>query len=144
MEFQTPYNRFSHDFEPVKPDDEEDLVDRSGYRTTEQQVNELMRAGQRLADFRKHAEFMDLDSIPDDYEGDPTRSPDFDLVDVKPLYEAVKRQGEIERDKIREKQEKDQAEQRRAKIEEAKAILAEANTTAESTTKIESKTIKKE
>lgn len=131
LPFQTPYHRLSKDFEPVKPENEQDLIDRAGYRTTEQMVNELMRAGQRLEDYRRHAEFMALEDIPEDYSGDPTRRPDFDLTDVPRIYETVRREDSEKTDRLREAQAKKLAEEKARKLQEARELLAEANPPAE-------------
>lgn len=131
MEFQTPYNRLSKDYEPIKPQEEPDLIDRAGYRTTEQMVNELMRAGQRLEDYRRHAEFMSLDDVPEDYSGDPTRKPDFDLTDIPVLYETVKRSDAEATDKIRQAQLVKMADEKARKIKEARELLAEVTPPAE-------------
>lgn len=126
MEFQTAYNRTYPSTEKVAPPDEPDLIDRAGYRTVEEQVNELMRAGERLADYRRHSEFQNLDDIPTDYLGDPTRRSDFDLVDIAPMSEAIKRNADQERKKRQEDDEKNKADEKEAKIREAKDFLAEA------------------
>lgn len=56
-----------------------DIVDRTGYRTLQQQIKELVNAGQQLQDMRRFAYEYPDGVIPDDAEPDPTKYHDFDV-----------------------------------------------------------------
>lgn len=58
------------------------ITEQTGYRTLEQQVTDLIVAGQRLDDYRRGIYDSDNHDIDDDDYFDPTRSPDFDMFDA--------------------------------------------------------------
>lgn len=87
------------------------LVETAGYRTSRQQINEIMLAGERLEAYRQNQfDFKDGEPEPD---LDPTRGPNFDLADASRLLEETER-------KIAQ-----------AKAEKAEAYAAEAASKAE-------------
>lgn len=66
--------------------DNEDIVERDGYRDTEHIVNEFISAGERLAQFRK--EEFDRDMADESLEMDVTRSVGFEVADASMILES--------------------------------------------------------
>ena len=65
MRFYTAYDRPDEDICPREYHEDEGIVERAGYMSTEQMVNQLLLAGQNLQIFRE-AEFANGEEIPDD------------------------------------------------------------------------------
>lgn len=57
------------------------LVERSGYFTTRQRIQNLLNAGQQLADYRKQIYDFENGEIDENFT-DPTRNSNFDLADA--------------------------------------------------------------
>lgn len=75
--------------EPGEINEGPELVEKSGYIPAEEQIGAMLRAGERLGEFRREAyDFGDKEDIPDDYV-DPTRSPGFDLADASALQRDI-------------------------------------------------------
>jgi hypothetical protein len=96
------YKSFNHD--SYVPDcgvilDSVDIVDRIGYRTVEQQVTEMIDAGERLVAYRRGA----YDFEPDDKNRYSTeeqsfdRNPNFDPADVTRIAQAL---GEKRKERV--------------------------------------------
>ena len=85
-----PVFRTQWDYDPS--DDKEDVspdtqTEQAGYRTTQQIVEGMINAGDRLDSFRR--DLYDLDYSEEDGEIDPTRSPNFDLADASRIGQSV-------------------------------------------------------
>ena len=85
-----PVFRTQWDYDPT--DDKEDVspdtqTEQAGYRTTQQIVEGMINAGDRLDSFRR--DLYDLDYSDEDGEIDPTRSPNFDLADASAIGRSV-------------------------------------------------------
>jgi len=90
--FQTPYMR--HILPREKHDMTDTQTETQGYRSAQQQIQELLQAGQRLDAFRRgyyeSGYPVDYGNDPDpDILMDPTRSTGFDPVDIRPLADSV-------------------------------------------------------
>jgi hypothetical protein len=84
--FYTQYNHV-----PALPEENsgEVVTEQAGYVPPKYQIEQMMAAGQRLADYREEM-FDSLDGdIPDDFD-DPTRRPGFDLVDAGEIMSGVR------------------------------------------------------
>lgn len=63
------------------------MTETSGYRSSRDQIFDLLNAGIKLDAQRRASYDIPDDNVNyDDYEPDPTRNPDFDLVDGDALY----------------------------------------------------------
>ena len=95
MKFFTKFDRP----EPVKEvNSGELLVEVAGYVPAKKQIENLLFAGKRLDEFRRHEyEFQDGEEIPPGYI-DRTRTPNFDVVDAGTLTERFeKKKQEIDK-----------------------------------------------
>lgn len=111
MRFQTRYNLSNRSYEkPSGPSQ----VERAGYIPAKARIEALMQAGARLVASR--AEMYDYpNSTPDtDFRIDPTRSPNFDMVDADIMKESLK-------SKISAKIKADQEKADQAKADQVKA-----------------------
>lgn len=96
--------------------DTEDIVDRDGYRSTEEIVMEMVFAGQRLQEFRRE-EFDTVDEdIKDLHFNDPTKDHGYDVIDgaadMSKLETLYKKEIAIqeEKKKLKEEEEKKKTE----------------------------------
>lgn len=119
MKFQTPYKKEYVD-KPTEPGEE--IVERAGYRSIEKQVNELIMAGEKLRQYRLGYEFGTEDEIDPEYAGDPTRRPDYDLVDAQHASRVL---NETRIKKLAEKAEKDAEIKRQDDLKQARLLLEE-------------------
>nr|QJB18844.1 MAG: hypothetical protein [Microvirus sp.] len=78
MIFNTPYERTRT---PEEPNSGEILTEQSGYISAQQQIEDLIMAGQRLDESRVGYEFQEGEEIPDDYYS-PLNHPNIDIVDA--------------------------------------------------------------
>lgn len=83
-QFNTPYRRTSS---PAETNSGEVLVDRLGYASAEKRITSMMLAGQRLIESRRAEYDFTDDRI--DFNADPTRRKDVDLVDVDRIARKV-------------------------------------------------------
>lgn len=82
--FQTPYNRKVVDYGEVNSG--KIVVETAGYISPKKQIETLMLAGQRLAQYRaSQSEYDFPDGKIDEGFVDPTRSPGFDMADASQL-----------------------------------------------------------
>lgn len=79
MEFNTPYSRL---VSPPEENHGETVVETAGYVPAKDQIESLMLAGRRLAEFRKEQYDFGPDQEVDDSFDDPTRSPNYDMADA--------------------------------------------------------------
>ena len=83
-QFNTPYRRTSS---PPEQNSGEVLVDRLGYASAEKRITSMMLAGQRLVESRRAEYDFTDDKI--DFNADPTRRKDIDMVDVDRIARGV-------------------------------------------------------
>lgn len=83
-QFNTPYRRVSS---PAEQNSGEVLVDRLGYASAEKRITSMMLAGQRLVESRRTEYDFNDDKI--DFNADPTRRKDIDMVDVDRIARGV-------------------------------------------------------
>jgi hypothetical protein len=79
MEFQTPYNRFPS---PPEINGGRMITETAGYVPAKVQIENLINAGLRLAEYRKEQYDFGADEPDDDSFADPTRAPNYDLADA--------------------------------------------------------------
>lgn len=79
MKFNTPYDR---EKTPEAPNSGEVITEQTGYISAQQQIEELILAGERLNQLRTGYEFEDGEDIPDDYYN-PLNHPGVDLVEAE-------------------------------------------------------------
>lgn len=84
------------DFEPLG--DNPEIVDRTGYRNSQQQITELMMAGAMLEQFRAEAYDYKDDSEDDGVTMSPTREPNFDMSDATQLAYGVNERLNVQKD----------------------------------------------
>lgn len=96
------------------------LVETAGYRTSAQQINELLNAGKRLDEYRK--EQYDFQIGEKETPIDPTRNANFDLADASRIAEETNQ-------RLREQEQRIEAgnaeKAKQAKQAEIEAIRAE-------------------
>lgn len=122
--FQTKYER-----KPTIPEKNgmPSKTEKIGYIPPKIQIENMILAGQRLADSRRGYEFAENEEIPEDYI-DPTRNPNFDLADASEMHYAVTermRQSKAEKEAAEAQEKALQAEKEAAKAAEKKAISEE-------------------
>ena len=81
--FNTPYDR---EKTPEAPNSGEVITEQTGYISAQQQIEELILAGERLNQLRSGYEFDAEEEIPDDYYN-PLAQPGIDLVDAQNYLE---------------------------------------------------------
>jgi len=82
-----------------QPGGGEMITEQAGYLPPQVQIEQMMEAGRRLADYRKE-QFDALYDV-DDVELDPTRSPGFDMADASALM--MEKKKKLEKFKKRKK-----------------------------------------
>jgi hypothetical protein len=85
--FVTQYNSV-----PAEPEVNtgEIVTEQAGYVPPKFQIEQLLAAGQRLADYREEMfDFTGDEEVSDDFD-DPTRRPGFDLVDAGEIMQGVR------------------------------------------------------
>ena len=100
MIFNLPYNRIHQEI-PVY--DKSDIVDRTGYKTLQQQIQELIHSGQQLKDMQRFQYHYPDGVIPEGAEPDPTQYFDFDLTVAKARLQQLARKAQeasLERDQL--------------------------------------------
>jgi hypothetical protein len=67
------------------------ITEQAGYVSTKDMVSGMLQSGRMLDSFRNGDYDFDEESDPDEAVSDPTRSPNFDVVDAQRLAERLKR-----------------------------------------------------
>ncbi|WNK13200.1 MAG: hypothetical protein [Microvirus sp.] len=108
MQFKHTYNAVPTDgYDPGG----ELMVERSGYRSTQQMILEFMNAGIALQAYRQeNYDYPAGEVVPDDAQGDPTRAPNFDLADASLLQRQTEARLQHQKAQAVTKQRMEQAE----------------------------------
>lgn len=86
IKFYTKHDRPEKKFKELK---DNSFVETAGYISGQQQIENILMAGERLSEYRKEAYDFGVDeSVPDNYI-DPTRNPNVDMVDIDNLQKGV-------------------------------------------------------
>ena len=86
MRFNTPYDR---DHTPEEPNSGEIITEQQGYISSQDQIEALIMAGQRLDESRAGYEFADGEDVPEDYF-DPTTQKNLDMVEAQQFLDQKK------------------------------------------------------
>ena len=86
MRFNTPYDR---DHTPEEPNSGEIITEQQGYISSQDQIEALIMAGQRLDESRAGYEFTDGEDVPEDYF-DPTTQKNLDMVEAQQFLDQKK------------------------------------------------------
>lgn len=86
MNFQNPWQMYEYEGEY---NNGKSVTETAGYISAKDQIENLIIAGERLANFRSDQyDFGPDEDVPDDFE-DPTRRPNFDLADASALARQI-------------------------------------------------------
>jgi len=85
MIFQT---HLTHKSSPPEKNSGITIVERAGYISAQKRIENMILAGQRLVEYRKHQFDFIGNEIDEDFE-DPTRNPNFDMADASQLQLAL-------------------------------------------------------
>lgn len=102
--FISKYKNFKPQTEAMKPDT---IVDPAGYVSPKKRIENLIRAGERLDQFRRENYDLGYEDEDDGTWEDPMRQPGLDLADVHRIRQAVRSRMQSASAKTEEEPKKD-------------------------------------
>lgn len=100
------------------------IVEKAGYVTAKQRIEDMINAGRRLVDHRKaNYDFKENEEIDENFD-DPTRSPGFDPADASSIMQEIDAKMKAAKDEVKKQKDelkKQKEEEKNAKIHDGKS-----------------------